>query len=310
MKVDSAITINNPDLKVLTWNIYMLPWFAKITGKTKRAAAIVDQLKESDYDIIVFQEAFHNGARSIIKQGLKEKYPFMYGPANKRSLTKTNSGVWIVSKIPLKELEEISYDDCQGTDCYARKGAMILEGTWLGKTFQIIGTHLQAVGDYAIRKSQCKELYANLLEKFKKQGVPQLICGDMNVNSTDEESYNDMLKTLDAENGELVGSVKVTYSGPTNDINYSTANKQLDYILVRNNGAKVRSIKRKVSIFQKKWGRTKKDSFCCGGGDKVLIYFVKMSVFELMPFSVFSTQVYKPSGNSFPFSSVPFHSTL
>jgi endonuclease/exonuclease/phosphatase family metal-dependent hydrolase len=257
--VDSMMSIANSELKILSWNIYMLPWYAKITGKTKRAVAIVDQLKESDYDIIVFQEAFHKGARSIIKQGLKDKFPFMYGPANKRKFMKANSGVWIVSKIPLKELEEISYNDCKGTDCMARKGALILEGNWLGKTFQIIGTHLQAVGDYAIRKSQCKELYANLLEKFKKPGVPQLICGDMNVKSTDKDYYNDMLKTLDAENGEFSSNVKATYNGPANDLTESSANHQLDYILLRNNGAKVRSVKRKVSIFQKAWCSGKKD---------------------------------------------------
>lgn len=256
---DSSVTIINADLKVLTWNIYMLPRFAKLSGKTRRAAAIVDQLKNTDYDIIVFQEAFHSGARSIIRAGLKGDFPYMYGPANHRRFAKANSGVWVVSKIPLKELEEVAYSDCKGSDCWARKGALILEGTWLDKTFQIIGTHLQAAGDYAIRKSQCKELYTNLLEKFKRPGVPQFICGDMNVKSSDDESYTDMLKTLDAENGELGGNIKVTYDCDANDLGSHDIKNQIDYILIRNNGAKVKSIKRKVSVFQKNWGRKNKD---------------------------------------------------
>ncbi len=258
--VDSTITFNNQGLKVLTWNIYMLPWYAKITGKKKRAAAIVDQLANTDYDIIVFEEAFHKGARSIIKDGLQKLFPYMYGPANPRTLAKANSGVWVVSKIPLHELDEISYCDCQGTDCWARKGAVMFEGTWLGKTFQLIGTHLQSAGDYAIRKTQIKEMYAQLLEKFKKPGVPQLICGDMNINSTDKD-YHDMLSTLNAEDGELLGNQKITFDSQKNDVagKGEKIENQIDYILLRTNGAFVKSIKRKVSIFQKSWCSKKKD---------------------------------------------------
>ena len=182
----------------------------------------------------------------------------MYGPANPRTLAKANSGVWVVSKIPLQPLEELSYCDCKGTDCWARKGALILEGKWLGKTFQIIGTHLQSAGDYAVRKSQIKELYAQLLEKFKKPGVPQFICGDLNINSTDND-YKDMLSTLHAEDGELSGNQKTTFDSEKNDLANGSIKNQIDYILLRSNGSLVKSIKRQVSIFQKSWCSKKKD---------------------------------------------------
>src|SRR5688572_24013889 len=64
-------------LNILSWNIYMLPplIYAE-TGKLKRAKVIGDILAKSDYDVIVFQEAFHTSARSILVEKLENKYPY------------------------------------------------------------------------------------------------------------------------------------------------------------------------------------------------------------------------------------------
>jgi sphingomyelin phosphodiesterase len=64
------------NLKVLSWNIYMLPKIVPLKGKLDRAHAIVEEIKKSDFDVIVFQEAFLKDARKIIREGLKEAYPF------------------------------------------------------------------------------------------------------------------------------------------------------------------------------------------------------------------------------------------
>ena len=49
---------NEEKLKVLTWNIYMLPWMVPGNHKRERAYSIVDEIRKSDFDVIVFQEAF------------------------------------------------------------------------------------------------------------------------------------------------------------------------------------------------------------------------------------------------------------
>ena len=256
------------ELKILSWNIYMLPGmanfigYAVFSGKKKRAQAIVEELKKPDYDIIVFQEAFHKGARRKLKKGLVDLYPYMYGPANRRKIAiKTNSGIWIFSKIPLKELKVIDFKQCQGIDCWARKGALLVEGLWNGNPFQLIGTHLESGPQQYIRKSQYEEIYQYLLEPYQKTGVPQFICGDLNTNSADSVSYMDMLNTLKAENGELLGEIKVTIGGIANDMSTggTTNQYEIDYILVRDNGTDIKSIKRKVSILQHPWSKKRKD---------------------------------------------------
>lgn len=68
-------------LKMLSWNIYMLPPMLKFTGKKKRSIHIANQLLTTDYDLIVFQEAFHRGARRRMVKRMQTDYPYRIGPA-------------------------------------------------------------------------------------------------------------------------------------------------------------------------------------------------------------------------------------
>lgn len=249
-EVDSTDT----KLKILSWNIYMLPKIVVRKGKKERAHAIVDQIKNNDYDIIVFQEAFLPKARKIIGEGLASLYPFAYGPANNSKNIKTNSGVWVISKTPLKQLETIQFKNCTGFDCFARKGAIMLEGEWQGKAFQVLGTHLQADQYTEIREKQMDQIYLELLNRYKREDVPQIICGDLNTETDIREHYCAMLDCLDAENGDISSIEKCTYDGVNNPIAQSYGAKSkttYDYILVRKNGSMMSSIKRFVSILKK-----------------------------------------------------------
>lgn len=99
-------------LRVLSWNIYMLPKFARITGKRQRAHHIVEQVGKGDYDVIVFQEAFLGDARRINGRGLRREFPYQYGPANRKFSIKTNSGIWVLSRDSLHPIEEVDYVEC------------------------------------------------------------------------------------------------------------------------------------------------------------------------------------------------------
>ncbi len=242
------------NLKILSWNIYMLPRMVVRKGKRERAYAIVEELKKTDFDIIVFEEAFLPAARRIITEGLGGMYEFKYGPVNSSRNIKTNGGVWILSKIKMNVVKTIQFKDCATWDCLARKGAMLLEGTWNGKTFQLMGTHLQADEFQEVRYKQMDEIYTELLGPYRKDGVPQIVCGDMNTEAEIKERYCKMLDCFGADNGEISGVEKCTYDGVNNEIaqSYGVKDKTTyDYILVRNNGIRIRSIKRFVSIMKK-----------------------------------------------------------
>jgi len=253
------LSTDSIELKVLSWNIYMLPPLIFFNGKQKRARAIGQLLMDSDYDVIVFQEAFHHGARRKIKHWLKETYPHRVGPANIHYVSlRASSGVWILSKVPIKKVETICFKERWGFDNrMARKGALMVEGEKNGQPFQVIGTHLNAGGPAAVRLSQVRAIRDELMLPFQKENVPQIICGDFNIEKK-TNTYDEMMKILKAEDGELFSDKKETY-GANNDMNASKRGGIIDYIFYRNNGKKTASTIRKIPKIQHCWHKKHKD---------------------------------------------------
>jgi len=257
---NDEVSANKSNLKILTWNIFMLPPIVPREGRIERAYGIVDTLKNSDYDVIVFQEAFHKKAVSIIDKGLKDVFPYRYGPFNPASKAlHTNSGVWVVSKIPLQQLGVIQYKDAKGIDKMANKGAVLMQGNFKGNDFQILGTHMQS--GYAAygetRKKQLKQIETELLKVHRKDNIPQILCGDMNVERSVKEEYAFMIKELDAEDGEIVSIQQETYDSKINPLADPNTFTTFDYILLRRNGARVKAFKREVNIFKRLWKKGK-----------------------------------------------------
>jgi len=252
--------IPDNELRILSWNIQMLPrLLLKISrGPVRRSELIPHHIIEDEVDIIVFQEAFDPRARRILKKKLKAGYPYSAGPANSAGFRlKTNSGIWMLSRIPLKELGTVDFRDCEGSDCLARKGALLVEAEWQGVTFQILGTHLEAGGPDSIRRNQYSEIRV-LIDEHRKDGVPQFLCGDFNTDKTDPDLYPFMLNTLDAYDSELSGNLIFTSDEKLNDMNLPPAGREperkvIDYILYRGNGFQPASMQRCVRQYRERW---------------------------------------------------------
>lgn len=241
---------NKTDLKILTWNIYMLPHCSYFNDNCRRARFIAGKLESSEYDIVLFEEAFDHRPRNILKKQLKSIFPYIYGPANYSFFSvRANSGLWILSKIPLKRLEEIEFKSRFGIDAMSRKGAVLFQGSWNGRVFQLACTHLQADSPDMVRRKQCEEV-AGLLKKYSMEVIPQITCGDFNIEFDDQENYKLMLSSLDAENGSLSGELQASYDEIDNELARKTNGKSrlIDYILVRNANL-FKSITRKVRVF-------------------------------------------------------------
>jgi len=239
-------------LKILSWNIFMLPHLSFVHKNRKRAALIAENLISLEYDIIVFQEAFDWKARKIISRLLINRYPYIYGPANNNSFSfRTNSGIWILSKLPLRKIDEIEYVNRTGIDAFARKGAVMFEGHLNGQKFQLIGTHLQAMGSDTVRHQQCSEIYDSLLNKYSEKDIPQIICGDFNIASNETVNYNQMLNLMKAENGSVDGEFDVSYDEIGNQIAKRKNGRKylIDYVLIRNSKL-ISNINRKISIIR------------------------------------------------------------
>ena len=259
------LSTDKHELSILTWNLYMRPRIVFKNGQIQRAHAIVEQLKNQNLDVIVFQEAFDNKSRKIIWNGLKEKFPYQSGDPKHKHFYKVSTGIFIISKIPLKVVDDIYFSVCGGSDCFAVKGAILVDVIKDGHKVQIIGTHLQAaegkkMTGEKIRQIQYEEIKNQLMIPHAEVGVPQFFVGDLNTAKTDKAVYNQLLSDMDVEDGEITGEDQFSSGGGKNDLRDANDKPHLiDYILCRNNGCKVRFTQRCVKIFQQYWSKNNKD---------------------------------------------------
>ena len=239
----------NNQLKVLSWNIYMLPANSfRFSSPIKRSKKIVEVLLQKDYDIVCFQELCHKRAEKIISEGLREKFPFQLSTSDKTGFIHVNSGLWIFSKYPIIKINELVFNDCLDFDCMMRKGALLVELSFFGNKIQLINTHLQSgrKGDRdKIRLLQTEQIYSDF--KLSSNNLIQLLCGDFNTSS--ELQKNQMLSILKAIDGKLYGEKQ--YSWPSFDY-YNGYSTLLDYIFLRNKIDSV-EIERKILEINSSW---------------------------------------------------------
>lgn len=260
-------------LQILTWNVFLRPrhLFWK-DDQLSRAVDIVEALRDQYFDVLVLQEVFDRRSTDLIVDGLKDLYPYFVRPVRRNPMNLT-SGVLILSRHAIENVDRFVYRQCAGSDCFADKGAVLAEISKNGHTFQIIGTHAQAESGRKyeqIRAQQYADIRQKLLEQHKKPGVPQIIVGDMNTECVDESmAYSEMLNTLDVVDGDVLlpdgdlmpGVEAYTWGCSRNEWvpnAYKGKTQLLDYALFRANGALPRFVKRTLQVFkrpEKKSGR-------------------------------------------------------
>lgn len=260
--------VDEEELSILTWNIFMRPRFIFKDGQLERAYAIVDQLKNKSYDVIVFQEAIDRKARKIIWDGLKEFFPFQVEPGSGAFL-KTNGGVWILSKHKIKTQKRIIFKACVGSDCFCKKGALLVEVDKNNRRFQVIGTHLQAeVKDENYKRNrvqQYTEINEYLLKPNAEEGVPQLVVGDLNTPENVSEEYKTMLQKLESQDAERNNSAwedGASWGAWTNDLFNECEDRKaevLDYVLYKSNGKKLTKFQKSIRKFRQMWNGKNKD---------------------------------------------------
>lgn len=253
-------------IKIITWNIYMLPRIFIHTGQVERAKEIARVLKTEDADIIVFEEAFDNKARNIIRDSLKAYFPFESGDPGKNSRWKTSCGVWIISKVPIEVVKQIYFKEAEGSDRLATKGAILVQGHKNGFCFQLVGTHLQSdlnsgKNVQPLRDKQYAEIKKELLEPYSLESIPQFVAGDFNTIHDDSSCYNHMIGTIKFTPCKLEGSRCYSYDYTQNDLVIGTNNKPqlIDYLLYSPAQFQPITGSMKIVVFSKKWNARHKD---------------------------------------------------
>ena len=237
-----------------------------------RAKAIGHELLKKDYDMLCLEKVFDNRARKVLTEELGARYPYRCGPANSGCSIKANSGVWVLSKFPIHEMQEIEFDDCGCIECLSRKGAMLLEANFHGHPFELLATHLQGEEgpvltekNNQVRKRQMEQIAKELLGKDINLNEPIFICGDFGTPRRDEinpqlnsPNYVEMLKILGAENDEQDRTTlndNLWRNDLAQDNTYRTSEE--DYILVKSNGIPLNISRDVVVLRNSTWDGSK-----------------------------------------------------
>jgi endonuclease/exonuclease/phosphatase family metal-dependent hydrolase len=157
---------------------------------------------------------------------MKALYPHFYY-LDKPSLFYSilGSGLFVMSKKPIKILDSLYFNDCSGFDCFASKGAILVQIEISNtKSIQLLVTHLQA-GEKSdsIRIKQLTQI-SDLLLKHKIENTPQFIVGDINIDSSDTE-FEKALSLTKMMYAPLKGDIKTT-NARSNDC-YDTPTRKL-----------------------------------------------------------------------------------
>ncbi len=257
-------------LDVLSWNIYMRPAAFFWNGQSKRARHIGELLKDSDHDVLFFQEAFGRKSRKVLREALDGAYPHEVLPVSAGRFF--NSGLWVLSRIPIDTVDALTFDARMGVDRGAAKGAVLVQVTQGGQRTQLVNTHLQSSKgqrQQAVREEQYRQI-VHLLERNTRPGVRQVVAGDLNTDQRDVEAYEAMLDVLKARNGALRRSERAaradmpisTWGGPFNTLVRKRSRgdiKLLDHALVRDTGYREHSLRstveRVLHLLTSPWSR-------------------------------------------------------
>jgi endonuclease/exonuclease/phosphatase family metal-dependent hydrolase len=237
-------------LKILSWNIYMIPKPILWTNQFDRAEVIGDILAGEDQDVIFFQEAFSAGARKRIWNRLKETHPYESGTFKKKKfLTVLNSGLWVVSKYPITVLDHIYFEKSMHTDKFATKGSLMVEVQLPDRKVQIAGTHTQAwQGDEEdkVRYAQLTQM-RGMMDEFREEGVDQVVVGDINFDDYRPDYAEGINNILGTHGIELSGPIRFSAGELTNSHRTAKDHAELlDYVLLRNDSSTGAKIKNKM----------------------------------------------------------------
>lgn len=198
------------DMKILSWNAFMLPKPIKFTYQAERTNLIIQAMAKSDYDMIFFQEAFPQSFRNKVTRALSETFPHHeYLGRRFGSPTVFGSGLFVLSKYPITQTNWVYYNSCAVADCFASKGTLLLTVKLpSGKQIQMGSTHLQAGGNskrVRIRRKQIQQMKKLLSERSLPE-IPVVMLGDFNID-LHSEPFQELLRELDLKNSKLEGEL-------------------------------------------------------------------------------------------------------
>jgi endonuclease/exonuclease/phosphatase family metal-dependent hydrolase len=227
------LSAQHDTLKILTYNVQMLPTFLKKIKQKARAEAIIKQIDSADYDIVFFQEMFDKRISKLFWKALNDKYPYKMRDENKYFL-KVKNGLMIWSKKSLENKHSIVFQQATSWDKWSKKGALFASIIKNNDTILIINTHLQsdyAIQNNAIRKKQLLDIKNEIAKSYNTRNI--VFAGDFNIDIlSDRESLDSLcIQPFLMEMGNYYKNEKVTRTVANNWVEPQAPSTAYDLVL-------------------------------------------------------------------------------
>jgi endonuclease/exonuclease/phosphatase family metal-dependent hydrolase len=244
------------DFKLLSWNVFMIPKPINFSKQATRTKMMAEKLQDNSYDVMLFQEAFLKSFRTAMAGAFRQSHP--YHEYLQRSVRPThilNSGLFVMSRHPIKVLDHFYFNQCTHSDCFAAKGVLLFEVSLpSGKSIQLAVSHTQAWEDQkakSVRATQMQEIY-DLLKKHQRPLVPQILAGDLNMDALKDPEYQKTLKLFEMVDHPLTGNLTATSGFPITCYKKPGKSEEmtwLDHIWLAPHGSEANFIDKKALNF-------------------------------------------------------------
>ena len=129
-------------LRVLTYNVQMLPSHFSAATKPANATKISARVKAGGYDVVALNEVFDEDVRGNVLEHLEASFPYHVDYLSGGTAVNEDAGLMLFSRLPFRPLPDDTYradnqsceatncgrvgflefGSCEGDDCLAEKG--------------------------------------------------------------------------------------------------------------------------------------------------------------------------------------------
>lgn len=228
------IAVENDTIKIVSWNIQMLPRsyspLTKLVRKKQksRLPKIIQYLNSTDFDIVVLQEVFDKLIANKFQSDLGIKYPYTLNPIKQGFNWKLSSGVMILSKYPFDLVDHVIFKVSKKSDRGAQKGCSIVKINIKDKSVFLAGTHLDSKNKDS-RNLQFSLINEKIIKPYINDSIPFFLAGDLNTNYNSTQ-YDSMMVEFNLLNFGLNDDRPYTYD-EFNSWNEMGYNAWIDFIL-------------------------------------------------------------------------------
>jgi len=246
---------------MLSWNVDQIPVLGTFLESKKRAKKTIEALLKSDADLIVLQAVYRKNVQKRFLKGLECVYPYRFAVTQKTfQYQKFTPGLVVASKYPIRMIDFVPFTNGIDQDRAFSKGALLFEVEFASdKKIQVLSTHLQNGGlphHQLVREKQLA-IMKQILDKYRLTHIPQLIVGDLVIDTNDTIHYPKLLSTLNVINEIGQGDLRFSVGAAENTrtCTQGAYPKLSDYLLLHNTSDAIVHIESKKLVRYTSRGR-------------------------------------------------------